>query len=202
MTTTQIKKFFFSVLAAFILSVEYAHAASIASNPVTVLATVDGPVSISFVMNENTTDGVTLSSINFGDLADEGGGSVLHSTRNVVMRITANTHGAPYTIKQTGSSLTAGSATIPTGSCVVKPLYIAADNNGDSQPSGSQLGAAGSWVAVDKVLYTSETGTAAMRTIQCVYSITSDPNNGATETVPADQPAGNYTSSITFTVTS
>ena len=202
MTTHQIKKFFLSVSVAFILSTGYAHATSVASNPVNVLATVDGPVSISFVMNENTSDGVTLSSMNFGDLIANGGGNTLHSTRNVVMRITANTHGLPYVIKQTGSSLTTGSATIPTGSCVVKPLYVAADNNGDSQPSGSQLGAAGSWVATDKVLYTSETGSAAMRTIQCIYSITSDSNNGATETVPADQPSGNYTSSITFTVTS
>ncbi len=176
-------------------------ATDITSSAVNVVAIVDGQVSISLVLTENTSTGATLTSVNFGELEPDSGGVTMHSARNVVISITANTHGLPYVIKQTGSSLTTGSETIPPGSCVVTPVYTAADNAGADQPPGSSLGAAGSWVATDKVLYASESGTAAMRTIQNIYAITSDPGAGATSTVPSEQPGGNYSSSLTLTAT-
>jgi hypothetical protein len=40
-----------------------------------------------------------------------------------------------------------------------------------------------------------------MRTIQAHYSITDDPAAGASGAVPASQPGGTYTGTVTFTVT-
>jgi hypothetical protein len=69
-------------------------------------------------------------------------------------------------------------------------------------PAGAALGAKGTWVSgTDKTVYTSETGTAAMRVIQNIYSITDDPAAGATTGVPLNQPGGTYTGTLTISVT-
>ncbi|MBI4353501.1 MAG: hypothetical protein HY593_06235 [Candidatus Omnitrophica bacterium] len=121
-------------------------------------------------------------------------------TAKICAVVSANTHGLPYTITQTGTILSNGASQIPAGACVVVPVYVADDNGGYSMPSGSQLGVNGSWVTTNKVLCMSNASGQSFA-FRGYYSITDDPNAGATEAVPIDQRAGTYTGVITFTVT-
>jgi hypothetical protein len=185
-----------------------AFAATVSSGPVNVNASVNGDLSMTLTLRQNSSTGAVVSSMDFGQLVESVPGELRSSststtgTGSVVASITANSHGVPYSIKQTGTALSNGTVTIPAGACTVVPVYATQDNGGASLPSGAALGTAGTWVASDKVLYTSETtSTAALRTIQNHYSVTGDPAAGATAAVPVNQPGGSYSSTVTFTVT-
>ncbi len=78
------------------------------------------------------------------------------------------------------------------------PVITTADNGG--APIVGTIGTKGTWVATDKVLYTSDVS-GSLRTIQAIYSVTDDSAAGATEGVPLSQQGGTYTGSVTFTVT-
>ena len=78
------------------------------------------------------------------------------------------------------------------------PIYATQDNGGAALVG--TLGTKGSWVATDKVLYTSD-AIGSIRTIQAIYSITDDPAAGASAAVPVNQAGGSYSSAVTFTVT-
>lgn len=172
-------------------------------------ALVDGSLSMNIVVRKNSTAGAVITSMAFGQLQDIGTGTLRSSatgpgntgTGNATASITANSHGLPYSITQTGTALSNGTTTLPSGACTVVPVYAAADNGGAAKPAAAVLGSAGTWVSTNKALYTSETGTAAMRTIQAIYSITDDPAAGSTAGVPVSQAGGTYTGTITFTVT-
>ena len=184
-----------------------AFAATVSSSPVPVSASVDGALSMTMTMKKNDFNGATVTSMDFGRLVDIGTGTLRSSSTSttgtgaVDVFLSANSHGLPYTITQTGTALSNGSVNLPAGACVVTPVYAAPDNGGASMPPGAVLGPKESWVANNKVLYTSESGTAAMRTIEAFYSITDDPAAGSTASVPPNQPSGTYTGTVTFTVT-
>lgn len=197
-----------ALLAAVLMtSVSPAFAATASSGPVNVNASVNGDLTLSLTMRKNSSTGATVSSMDFGQLAETVPFELRSSTTSttgtgsVVASVSANSHGLPYTIKQTGTALSNGTATLPSGACTVVPVYATQDNGGAALPAGASLGTAGTWVANDKVLYASETGSAAMRTIQNHYSITGDPAAGATAAVPINQAGGAYSGTVTFTVT-
>lgn len=184
-----------------------AHAASTSFGPVPVSATVGGGLTLTVVMRKNDFSGPIVTNMDFGRLVDIGTGTLRSSSTSttgtgaVDVFLSANSQGLPYTITQTGTALSSGSASLPAGACVVVPVYAQADNGGAAQPQGATLGTPGTWVSSGKVLYASESGNAAMRTIQAIYSISDDPAAGATTGVPVDQPGGDYDATITFTAT-
>ncbi|MBI4353500.1 MAG: hypothetical protein HY593_06230 [Candidatus Omnitrophica bacterium] len=183
-----------------------AFAASTSVGPVTVSASVDQVLTLTVVMKKNNSSGATITSMDFGKLVDVGTGTLRSSatsttgTGSAVAFITANSSSLPYTITQTGTALTSGVNTLPTGASTVVPVYAAADNGGQGMPGGASLGSAGTWAAANKVIYTSDAA-GAVRTIQAGYSITDDPAAGSTAPVPLNQAAGTYTGQVTFTVT-
>ena len=197
-----------SAMAAFVLSLAPASfAATATSGPLTMSASVSGTLSLSAVIYKNSTAGAVIPTMDFGQLMDIGTGTLRSSPTSTTgtgaadVLITANSHGLPYTISQTGTAMSNGTTSLPAGALTVVPVYAAADNGGATLPTGAALGTKGTWVASGKTLYTSETGTAAMRTIQAVYSITDDPTAGATASVPINQAGGTYTGTVTITVT-
>ena len=195
-----------AVALALMNFVSPAYASSASSPSYVTTASVDGTLSLTVDLFKNSSTGAAVASMDFGSLRPLNGtlrsstaGST--GTGSVVAMITANSHGLPYIIKQTGSAMSNGSTTLPSGACTVVPVYATQDNGGAARPAGSSLGVAGSWIATDKVLYTSESGTAAMRTIQAHYSITDDPAAGATSAVPLNQAGGSYSGTVQITVT-
>ena len=195
------------VLAASVFACVPSFAASTSFGPVSVSASVDTSLALSVVMKKNDFNGATVSNMDFGKLVDIGTGTLRSSptsttgTGAVDVFLTANAHGTPYTITQTGGALSNGTVNLPSGACTVVPVYAAEDNGGAAKPSGAAIGSPGSWVSNNKVIYASEAGVAAARTVQAIYSITDDPTAGATTGVPLDQPGGNYNTTVTFTLT-
>jgi hypothetical protein len=195
------------VVTGIYLAVPSAFAAASSAGPYTVSAEVDGALSMTVVLKKNNSAGATITAMDFGKLVDIGTGTLRSSptsttgTGSAVAFITANSHGLPYTITQTGTVLTSGVNTLPSGACTVVPVYATADNGGAAKPAGAVVGSAGTWVATNKAIYTSETGTAALRTVQAIYSVTDDPAAGATAGVPLNQAGGTYTATATITVT-
>ena len=188
----------------FLVASPSAFAATATSGPYTISASVDGTLTMSVVLKKNSSTGATVTSMDFGRLVDIGTGTLRSSatsttgTGNVTAMISANSHGLPYTITQTGTALSNGTTTLPAGACTVAPGYSALDNGGAAQVGA--LGAKGTWVASGKTLYTSD-ASGSVRTIQSVYSVTDDPAAGATTGVPMNQAGGTYNGTVTFTVT-
>jgi hypothetical protein len=185
-------------------------ATTASQGPYTISATVDGSLLLTVQLFKGTTTGPTgsaLSAISFGTLKEftQTSGKTLRSDDTggmgeVIAMITANSHQAQYTITQTGTALTYGTNTMPTGACTVTPAYATADNGGLAKPAGATVAAGGSWVGA-RTIYTSEAAPSAMRTIQAHYSITDDPAAGATASVPLNQAAGAYSGTVQITVT-
>jgi len=194
------------LLSAFILYPFHAMAASANSPSYVVSAEVPGTFTLNLELHKNDISGGIVSSMNFGELVDVGTHTLRSSptsttlTGAVLAVLSASTHGAPYTIKQTGTALSSGTSVIPQGACCMKPVYVDSDN-GFPIPSGASLGAAGSWVSTDKLIYSSEAGTAEARVVRVYYAISDDPAAGSTEAVPLTHPAGSYSGIITFTAT-
>ena len=179
-------------------------AATATNGPVNVSASVNGALTLSVALKKNSSTGATVTSMDFGQLVDIGTGTLRSSpssttaTGNVTAMISANSHGLPYTITQTGTTLSNGATTLPSGACTVVPVYAALDNGGAALVGA--LGTKGTWVASGKTLYTSDAA-GSIRTIQAVYSVTDDPAAGATTGVPLNQAGGTYNGTVTFTVT-
>jgi hypothetical protein len=182
------------------------YAATTSTAPITTTATVSSALTLSVVMRKNDFAGAVINSMNFGNLLDIGTGTLRSSptsntgTGAVAAFINANTQGAPYQITQTGTTLSNGTSTLPSGACTVVPVYAAADNGGAAIPAGASIGTKGTWIG-SRTLYTSESGTAALRTIQAIYSVTDDPAAGSTAGVPLSQQAGTYSGTVTITAT-
>ncbi len=194
-------------VATMLLSMPFsAMAASSSTAPITTSATVAQALTLNVLLKKNDSAGATISSMNFGQLVDIGTGTLRSTptsttgTGAVAAFISANSQGLPYTITQVGTGMSNGSASLPSGALNVVPVYAAADNGGAVLPAGASIGPKGSWVGT-RTLYTSESGTAASRTIQAIYSVTDDPAAGATSGVPQSQAAGTYTGTVTITVT-
>ncbi len=197
-----------SILFTLIATVPAGYAATASSGPYSVSAQVNSTLTLSVVLKKNSSTGATVSSIDFGTLQEftnpTTGGKTLRSstagstgTGSVVALVSANSHGVPYSIKQTGTALSAGGSTIPAGACTFVPVYASADNGGAGNTN--TLGSATSWVGNDKTIVTSTDG--SMRTYQVHYSITDDTAAGANAAVPVNQIGGTYSAQVTFTAT-
>ncbi len=175
------------------------------SDPMIISTSVDGTLVLTVAIHKNDPGGQLVPYIVFGTLVPNGN-SLVSSTSGssgtgaIVMLITTNSHGVPYTVTQTGTPLSNGTTTLPAGACTVVPSYSAADNSGLAMPVGAALGTSGSWVAVNKTLYTSGP-TGSLRTFQATYRITDDAGSGATAGVPLFQMLGDYAGTITITAT-
>ena len=146
------------------------------------------------VFTNTSTNGQTLRS------SDTGTGAVMGA---VCALVSANSHGAHYVISQTGTALTSGVNTIPSGACVMGIAYATQDNNTATIPAGASLGTplTGSWVG-SRTIYNSEASATAIRIVQCHYGVTDDINAGANSAVLVNQAGGSYTAQVTFTVVS
>ena len=205
---TSIRTFLMGMTAAVVLVAQTAgFAATQSVGPISINAIVGTGMTLTVVMKKNDFSGVTVTSMDFGTLQNIGTGTLRSSptgstgTGAVDVFLSANSHGLPYTITQTATQLSNGITTIAGGSSTVVPVYSPADNGGAALPIGASLGTKGTWVATNKLLYQSEGGAAAARTIQAFYSITDDPAAGATTGVPLDQSGGAYSATVTFTLT-
>lgn len=176
------------------------------SGPITTKAEIPTGLTLSVALHKNSTTGALVNSMDFGILEDIGTGTLRSTptgstgTGNITAVVSANAQGQPYQVKQTGTALSNGQTILPIGACTVVPVYASQDNGGAELPSGASLGTAGTWVATDKVLYTSD-ASGALRAFQAIYSVTDDDTAGATEGVPQSQPGGVYNGVVTFTVT-
>jgi hypothetical protein len=188
----------------FLVASPSAFATTATSGPYTISASVDGTLTMSVALKKNSSTGAALTSMDFGKLVDIGTGTLRSSatsttgTGNVTAMISANSHALPYVISQTGTVLSNGVQTLPSGACTVVPGLYPADNGGAANVG--TVGTAGTWVATGKTLYTSN-ATGDIRTIQAAYSVTDDSAAGATTGVPLNQASGTYNGSVTFTVT-
>lgn len=178
-----------------------AFAASVSTSPINVNASVDGSLSLQVKIFRNDIDGTEVAAMNFGGLKDIGTGTLRSNndagnTAAFLAYITSNSHGLPYTVTQTGTAMSNGSTTLPSGALAVKPLILAVDNGGTADGTA---GTAGTWIGT-KTLYTS-TAAGPLRSVRAYYAITDDPNAGASTGVPQDQAGGNYAGTVTFTLT-
>ena len=188
---------------------EGAYAATVTAPVIVSKAIVSNTMSLTVAMKKNDWNGADITSMDFGTLMPFTPSGTLRSsttgstgTGAVLVWIWGHAQGAPYIIKQSGTALTSGTNKIPEGACSLVPVYISDDNSGRSLSPGAQVGAKGSWVATDKMLYTSESGVAKGVGIRAYYSITDDSVTGAaTGAVPIDQPAGTYQGTVTITMT-
>ena len=174
-------------------------------DPIIISTSVDGTLVLTVAMHKNDPGGQLVPYIEFGTLVPSGNSLVSSTsgssgTGSIVMLITTNSHGVPYTVTQTGTSLSNGTTTLPAGACTVVPSYSAADNSGLPMPGGAALGSSSSWVAVNKTLYTSGPS-GSLRTFEATYRITDDAGSGATAGVPLFQQLGDYAGTITITAT-
>ena len=180
-------------------------AASASSAPITTSAVVDATLTLNVVLKKNDFAGATVTTMDFGKLINIGTGTLRSSptsttgTGAVAAFISANTSGTAYTITQSGTAMSNGAATLPSGALTVVPTSSAADNGGVALPAGASVGTAGTWVGT-RTLYNSGAG-AAVRNVVCYYSVTDDAAAGATTGIPLSQPGGTYTGSVTITVT-
>lgn len=122
--------------------------------------------------------------------------------------------GKPYNINSSSTGLTSGANRLPDAAFVLAPGYAEQDRFDDKDPTsaqgpmptGASLGPKGSAVGVNKLVYSSETGTALGRIIRAFYGIPpknadgSDPYPGWSG-VPLGQAAGNYSGTVTLTIT-
>ncbi len=108
-----------------------------------------------------------------------------------------STNGGRYQITQTAHALeNSAGDTLPTGACVVTPWAVD-PTNGQSFPGDHQVGAQGSFVADDKLIYKSDAA-GTYNAVAATYAITSNPDNGSTARITRDQKVGEYESCILF----
>ena len=173
------------------------HATLISSEPIHVSASIPSGLTLEFRIVDQV-NGSQVPSLDFGDLvrtSDE-----FRAARFFKVYLTANAASDSFTLTQVGTLLarTGGSETIPTGAFIVKPEYVESDNAGAAQPIGSTVGARNSAVGT-RTLYTDPTGSSRILTL--TYTLSGDPNTGATEIIPLSQKSGPYTSTVQFTLT-
>ena len=207
-----------AVLAATLLAAGPASAVDIAGPVVPVSAEVEANLSFSVTITElipaaggGTTIGPVVTSMGFGLLESQGTfdpdgpGPIapqpraLSSTKAFQVFFGINAQGRPFTIKQTSGPLQVGGSTIPNGAFIVTPLQGVGGDPSRPLPPGTSVGSRGSAVATNKVLFSGSGG--RNDTMAATYGITDDPALGATESIPLDQPAGDYSTTITFTAT-
>jgi hypothetical protein len=165
--------------------------------------------------NNPWTGSSTVTSMSFGPLIhilDNGqDAGIWFAKRFFCAVVFTQPFGKPYNINSSSSGVTSGVNKLPDASFVLAPGYASQDewSPGDPQgaiPSGASLGAKGSAVATNKLVYSSETGTATGRIIRAYYSIppkNSDGSDPYPEWIgaPLGQASGSYSGTVTLTIT-
>ena len=174
-----------------------ANAESATGGPVNVSATVPGGLALELEIVDQVTS-TPSPSLDFGELVRIG--NEFRAAKFFKVFLRANATGDSFELTQISTPLTraGGPETIPTGAYIAKPTYVEADNAGLSEPPGSTVGAIGTAVGT-RTLYQDPTGSS--RTITVVYTLSGDPNTGATETIPLSQKSGSYSGTVQFTLT-
>lgn len=148
----------------------------------------------------------------FDDGTDAG---IWFAKRFFAAMIFTQSFGKPYNINSSSTGLTSGTNTLPGAAFVLAPGYAAEDrfNGADPlseqgpMPTGASLGAKGSAVGTDKLVYSSETGTTVKgRILRAFYGVPpknadgTDPYSGWVG-VPLSQAPGSYSGTVTLTIT-
>ena len=175
----------------------FSMAESTSAGPVTIAARVPAGLTLELTIVDQLTR-TERPSLDFGELVRVG--EEFRSTTFFKVLLKINTVGDSCELTQTGTPLTRspGGETIPDGAYFVRPAYDEADNNDAPQPPGSGLGVAGAVVG-PRVLYRDPTGSS--RVIAATYTLSGDPNTGATEIIPLSQKSGSYSGTVQFTLT-
>ena len=157
-----------------------------------------------------TTLGSTVTTMNFGNLASngtfdpDGTGPLppqpraLNSTNAFQAFFGLNAQQRPFTIKQSASPLQSGINVIPAGAFVVTPLQGVGGDTTKPLPSGITVAARTSAIGTGVVLF-SRAVAGPSDTMASTYGITDTGVNN--QTIPLDQPAGSYATTVTFTAT-
>ena len=215
---------FAGLVAAALMFVGPAMAVDLPSSSVTVTAEVASSLSFNATICEiippaapggaNTFASCGSSTpLAFGDWASHGTFTApdgtqqpraLNSLRAYQVFFGVNSQQRSFIIKQTASPLVSGGDRIPDGAFIVTPLDgVGGDTTLPfaSNPPGNTTvrGTQGTAVATDKVLFSSSGG--PTNTMAATYGVTDDPNAGAFEFIPLDQPTGSYATTVTFTAT-
>ena len=168
-----------------------------ASGPLDVKASIPAGLTLEATVIDQLINAV-VPSLDFSELVRVGNEFRSKTFFKVYLRI--NSVGDPCTLSQNGTDLVrqSGAEIMPRGAYTVLPEYIEGDNSGQPQPPGSSLGVRGTVVG-PRLLYTDPTG--SDRVITSTYTLTGDPNTGATEVITLDQKSGNYSGTVQFTLT-
>lgn len=167
-----------------------------------------------------TGTNVTASgAMSFGPLTHTlisgGSAGLWYSSKYYCVFIFTTGFGKRYQVTSTSTGLISGANSLPAGSFGLTPQYIDQDEwrwTGGSlaqgpKPAAATLGDAGSAVATNKVIYTSEPSPSSDRIIRAFYSLppfkanSSAPFPGFTP-IPLSQPNGTYTGVVTITIAS
>lgn len=161
-----------------------------------------------------TTIGPVVTAMDFGTLASngtfdpDGAGPLpaqprsLNSTRAYQVFFGINAQQRPFSIRQSssGSGLASGANLIPNGAFIVTPLSGVGGDPLQPLPSGMVVSPNTSAIGSNIELFSRATS-GSSNTMAATYGITDDTSLGATQFIPLDQPAGTYTTTITFTAT-
>lgn len=169
--------------------------------------------------NNPWTNSTEVPAMNFGTLehllADGSDAGLWYSKSGFCVVIFTQPFSHPYDVRSTSTGLVSGAESLPAGSFGLTPVYSEDDEwcYGSPQvcvaqgpmPTGATLGDAGSAVATDKLVYSSEPGEGTARIIQAYYGLPpykadgSDPHPGF-EPIPLTQAPGTYTGTVTITI--
>ncbi len=185
---------FFLFLAA---PIRLAEAASATHGPINVGADIPSGLTLELTIIDQLS-GAVVPSLDFGDLIRVG--DEFRSSKFFKVLLEVNSVGDPFELTQNGTPLAraGGSETLPPGAYMVQPSFVPADNSGATQPSGSSIGTASSAVG-NKLLFSDPSGTGGVLTL--VYTLSGDPNTGATEKIFLNQKSGSYAGTVQFTLT-
>lgn len=179
---------------------------------VTILKFIDGNPD-----NNPWTGSTQVTSMDFDALThlfnDNSEAGLWYSKAGFCIVIYAQAYGKPYDIKSSCAGVTSGTNSLPSGSFGLTPVYSAEDkwvwSGGEKKqgpmPAGASLGSAGTAVATDKTIYSSEPGTGTARILQAYYGLSpykaggAEPFPGYTP-IPLNQAPGTYTATVTITI--
>ena len=177
--------------------VRVAEAASATQGPINVAADIPSGLTLELTIIDQLS-GAVAPSLDFGDLVRVG--DEFRSSKFFKVLLKVNSVGDPFELTQNGTPLTrtGGSETLPSGAYMVQPSFVPGDNSGAAQPSGSSIGTAGTAVG-NKLLFSDPSGTGGVLTLS--YTLSGDPNTGATEKILLNQKSGAYAGTVQFTLT-
>lgn len=168
-----------------------------------------------------STDVTSTMKLDFGALThfytDTGGthdAGVWFSEAGYCVVIFNQGFGKKYEVRSTCAGLSGAGGTLPVGGFGITPVYASADEwvypDGSRHPQGTKppaavVGSAGSAVATNKIIYTSEPAPSTARILQAYYGIPpkkaggADPFPGWTG-ITLSQASGTYTGTVTISI--